>query len=218
MKRPTYDSLKSLCAARGYPFFTQAFDLNFFGIRAVPFTPDRFDDLLAVAYTDVNGTPRVFAAPASTDPGLIYIDRPLHPTGCAFLKPGRYPAVYTLGSHKGTPALVQIRPMTVYRISSLDDLAALDAVPTATGLFGINVHQAAAISIATIVGSYSAGCQVLQWSADLAYLRDLLRAQARYTGCDTLSYTLIQETDLQPPQPQIVQPRLSKAAVRPAVI
>ena len=196
MQKPTYNQLKSLCKLRGYPFFTKPFDLNFFGIRALPFHPDRFDDLLAIAYTDIAGNPRVFAAPASTDPGLIYIKQPISPAGCAFLKPGRYPAAYKLGLHKGSPALVQSAPMTVYRISALADLDSLETAPTQSGIFGINVHQASKDSIATVVGSHSAGCQVVQWISDLTYIRDLLRAQSRYTGCDSLSYILINQPDI----------------------
>ncbi len=196
MQKPTYNQLKSLCKMKGYPFFTKPFDLNFFGIRALPFHPDRFDDLLVIAYTDIAGSPRVFAAPASTDPGLIYIQNPLNPAGCAFLKPGRYPAAYRLGTHKGSPALVQNAPLTVYRISSLSDLDSLDTAPTESGFFGINVHQASKDNIATVVGSFSAGCQVVQWISDLTYIRDLLRAQIRYIGCKSLSYILINQTDI----------------------
>ena len=182
---------------KGYAYFTNGkYNLNIIGVRrAGNKVTNQFDDYIVVEYIDMYGikTREVFAA--TTDPGLSSITNPISSKGCAILAPGQYRSCWKLGYHKGKyEAIVQYKPVKVYRDNNKDKVYDFDSKTIEEGIFGINIHKAGDNS--TIVNGWSAGCQVLARRKDFDKLMKLAHYQfsqgmgARYT------YTLINEEDL----------------------
>ena len=129
------------------------------GLRAVPGTPNVFDDLLC--WIDEDRPETFLAVAATTDPGTYWLKNPSKVDGCAIVKPGFYPLLWGVGKHKGAyQALVQRRPVVVYRDNDRD-IYAEPTSKTQIGLFGINLHRANSSAKSTYVDKWSAGCQVV---------------------------------------------------------
>ena len=103
---------------------------------------------------------------------------------------------YCPGLHRGRyRALVQVNPCTVIRDANRDAILDYDG-PRETGLFGINLHRAAARGSTLTVGPHSAGCQVVQRAHDLAYILALVDGQKKQCGTDFISYACLPVNDL----------------------
>lgn len=164
--------------------FTGPGNLNLFGWRSTAaLGSDRFDDVLGALYQDERGAWVLRTWAATTDPGRSELDHPRRPEGAAVLQPGHYVGCWAPGLHHGeTPALTQRAPMRFWRWRD----GALKA--SSDQLIGCNLHAA---NGGDRVGSWSAGCQVLQRPEDLAELLALVEAQrARGLG-SRVSYTLL---------------------------
>lgn len=116
---------------------------------------------------------------ATTDPGAV---APRRAEGTAILQPGFYPGLWTKGLHRGKyPAGVQKGPCRLWR-DDVSDGRIRRAGPTYTGLFGINLHHGG--DSAGPVGSWSEGCQVLRFVADLEFVLPLLPSVFDYLLLD----------------------------------
>ena len=87
-------------------------------------------------------------------------------------------------------ALVQNRPVAVYRDRNKDSVYDIEAATINTGVFGINLHHAGADS--TEVNNWSAGCQVIARLRDFQQLMSIVSKQK----ASSYTYTLIKEEDL----------------------
>ena len=182
---------------KGYTYFTNGkYNLNIIGVRrAGNKVTNQFDDYIVVEYIDMYGIKTRDVFPATTDPGLTSMTKPMSTKGCAILVPGQYRSCWKLGYHKGKyEAIVQYKPVKVYRDNNKDKVYDFNSKTIEEGIFGINIHKAGDNS--TIVNGWSAGCQVLARRKDFDKLMKLAHYQfsqgmgARYT------YTLINEEDL----------------------
>ena len=182
---------------KGYAYFTNGkYNLNIIGIRrAGTKVTNQFDDYIVVEYIDMYGIKTRDVFPATTDPGLTSMTKPMSTKGCAILVPGQYRSSWMIGYHKGKyEALVQCKPLKVYRDNDKDNVYDLNPKTIEEGNFGINIHKSGDDS--TIVNGWSAGCQVLKRKVNFDKLMKLAHYQfsqgmgARYT------YTLINEEDL----------------------
>jgi len=176
----------------GYATFDSGkdYDLNIVGIRSPNRSANLFDDKIIVAY-QVDQIWRAEHFKATTDPGTYWLTKEGY-RATAILKAGQYRGAYKIGLHRGTyPALVQIKPVQVYRDGDKDNVLDLDA-PVETGLFGINIHRAAANEGSTRVNKWSAGCQVLQAGFDrfMWLCRKQLEHNPTYK---TFTYTLLED-------------------------
>lgn len=128
------------------------------GIRAISEINDTFCDKLYFFSPENQPIEGI----GTTIPGRYYLLNLLNPKGTAVLKEGQYVDCWTIGIHNGYTALVQCRPVTVYRDSNRDTI--INEVPGTedTGLFGINIHHAGKTFIAKFIQNFSAGCQVWQ--------------------------------------------------------
>ena len=182
---------------KGYAYFTNGkYNLNIIGVRrADTKVTNQFDDYIVVEYIDMYGikTREVFAA--TTDPGLSSIINPISSKGCAILAPGQYRSCWKLGYHKGKyEAIVQYKPVKVYRDNNKDKVYDFDSKTIEEGIFGINIHKAGDNS--TIVNGWSAGCQVLARRKDFDKLMKLAHYQISQGHGKLFTYTLINEEDL----------------------
>ena len=182
---------------KDYVYFNKGkYNLNIIGVRRkCTKVTNQFDDYIVVEYIDMYGikTREVFAA--TTDPGLSSITNPISSKGCAILAPGQYRSCWKLGYHKGKyEAIVQYKPVKVYRDNNKDKVYDFDSKTIEEGIFGINIHKAGDNS--TIVNGWSAGCQVLARRKDFDKLMKLAHYQISQGHGKLFTYTLINEEDL----------------------
>ena len=193
----SYADLKYHAKEHKYVWFTEPYDLNVIGIRRNTVIPNKFDDMIYIAYRDALANERVFGIPATTDPGLFYLKNPCNTAGCAILIPGQYLGMWKLGLHRGKyKALVQVKPVTVARDWNRDSVLDVKSAKKQTGLFGINFHYASAATIMKEVANASAGCQVTPVKEDHDYAMALVHLQLRHIKTDVVSYTLYDEEEL----------------------
>ena len=189
---PTIEELQAVMAAKGYVFFTDGdYNLNIIGIRSSYRLTNRFDDTLVLAYKE-GGYWRIHYIPCTTDPGLGPVERPRR-GGVAVLKEGQYPGAYRLGLHKGKQrALVQVKPVTVWRDENGDHT--YDRVRSETGMFGINIHWSSTVRDSVQVDNWSEGCQVGSGAVDYGLFLSLLDKAVECWG-NSFTYTLLSEAD-----------------------
>jgi hypothetical protein len=190
-----FGKLHSAMIRKGYAFFTEGdYNLNLIGIRSRDGNSNRFNDVLCVAFYTA-GSHHLFVFDATTDPGLYWRENLANVNGTAIVKPGQYPGLWKLGQHQGKySALVQNRPITVYRDADRDRELDLNAA-TETGLFGINCHRASPTGMSREVSRWSAGCQVLASVTDFQILMALCQKASSMYG-NGFTYTLLTEQEL----------------------
>jgi hypothetical protein len=180
---------------QGCPVFRGDWNLNLVGIRSKDIQSNRFNDRLVVLF-DLNGKRQLFWFEMTADPGTFYRENPINVEGTAVLVPGHYAGCWMLGAHRAQyPALVQIKPMAVYRDNDQNNTIDTDNAEIDSGLFGINLHHAKANKFSTQVDKWSAGCQVLADSFDFDLLMALVNKSAQKYG-PRFSYTLLDEKEL----------------------
>ena len=190
------ERVQNVFQAKGYKFFTKGnFNVNLIGVRRDTQKPNSFDDFFLLIYKAATEWKYHWFS-CTTDAGLFYLENPIVKQGCALLKEGQYRGAYQIGLHKGKyEALVQRKPVTVYRDNNRDNKLDFDA-PTETGLFGINIHKGSDFRTeGYAVDKWSAGCQVLEDHRDFDCLMDVCRYSAKTYG-NSFTYTLITERDL----------------------
>jgi hypothetical protein len=177
-----------------YAFFTNKdYNLNIFGVRAKTRLANQFDDLRGILYKD-KGLYKLFSIRQSTDPGITGLKKPCRPEGCAILVPGQYRSSYKIGFHKGRLALIQIKPVSVYRDWNKDNILDMDPSSIMTGMFGINIHDP--LTESEKVDGRSLGCQVTRIKMDHSDFMDIcLDAHNKHGWSDIFTYTLFDEVD-----------------------
>ena len=185
---------EKILKSKGYSYFTNGiYNLNIIGVRSKDSkeSVNVFNDALILIYTAEDGK-HIEVFPITTDPGLYYLKNNLSIKGCAILKEGQVRGGWQIGLHQGKyKALVQKKPVTVYRDSNKD--SKLDFVNEETGMFGINIHKSGESS--TQVDRWSAGCQVFARVRDFNKFMNLVQKGNNKYG-NSFTYTLINETDL----------------------
>jgi hypothetical protein len=196
MRAPSLIGLIRVMEASEYKVFQGSpYDLNLVGIRATERQAGAFDDLICCFFKNAGDHWNYFAWAATTDPGSDWLKDLGNPRGTAILKPGQYRGAYQLGRHRGQyAALVQRGPVTVFRDADRDNELDTAGMPEETGLFGINIHRARASGASTVVGRWSAGCQVIARAEDFAILISICQAAVPVWG-NSFSYTLLEQSD-----------------------
>lgn len=187
--------------SKGYAVFTQgAYNLNLFGIRSSSSQAGKFDDLMGCAYREYDGGPWVVQYwPATTDPGLYYLENPMRVEGTAILVPGQYRGAYQIGLHTGYEALVQwAGPVKVYRDADRDGTLDFDPETIMEGYFGINLHasyqRGDGTGESTVVGKWSGGCQVHATEAGFRAMMALAHRQLEvHPSWTKFTYTLLDQ-------------------------
>jgi hypothetical protein len=181
---------------KGYTIFTQPFKINIVGIRANNAQPNSFDDSINVFYKDSGGNWIFKSNPATTDPGLYYLNNPMNVSGTAIIIPGQYPNSHKIGLHRGEyTALVQQGPMKIIRDTNKDGVLDFRNTNVVNGTYGLNIHRATSSGTSTKVDRYSAGCQVFANSTDFA---NFIAQAQKHSGMygNNFTYTLMDEGDL----------------------
>ena len=180
-----------------YTLFTAPFQLNIVGLRNRNMISNKFNDQIVVFYKNQAGNWIVHAFTATTLPGLYWLRHPMKQNGTAILLPGQYVNTYQLGLHRGKyKALVQVKPVTVLRDNNKDAFSDLQIEDKETGLFGINIHRAAANETSNTIGKYSAGCQVFGNPIEFDLFIKLAETHKKLHG-KRFTYTLLSQEGMQ---------------------
>lgn len=192
--KPKLSQIKQAMKAKGFTVFGSGeYNLNLVGIRTDDSESNRFNDWFCVFY-NANGTEHYHVFECTTDPGLYWRLNPMNVNGTAILVEGQHWGMWEIGRHQGRyEALVQVRPVPVYRDNNKD--AVLDCDTTERGLFGINGHRANAKRESIQVDKWSAGCQVIADPVDYDLFMALANKGAANFG-NSFTYTLLKESDL----------------------
>jgi hypothetical protein len=174
------------------------YDLNLFGIRSNNVESNTFDDLLGCIYRDEQLAFQLEVWPATTDPGLYWLQNPSRVEGTAILVPGQYRGVYRIDMHGGAyPALCQRNgPVKVWRDNNKD--GTLDwGGPEYSGYYGINIHHASYSGTSQQVNKWSAGCQVISNISNFNRMMELARLQIQFHPTwESFTYTLLTEDEI----------------------
>lgn len=185
------EKLRQVLFTRGYRLFMRPFELNIVGIRSKNQLPNGFDDHIYVFYMDAQANWRLLSFPATTDPGTHWLQNPMNVNGTAILKPGQYIGAYQIGLHRGKyTALVQRKPVTVFRDFDRNKDFDFSGARQETGMFGINIHRALPSGTTQTVDKHSAGCQVFANADDFATFMRLCEAHKERYG-NSFTYTLL---------------------------
>lgn len=169
-------------------------NVNLVGVRSAERRADKFDDAICLFYPDGAGW-TFHALPATTDPGAYYLQNPMQARGAAIMVPGQYRGLWRIGMHFQQRALVQVRPVKIYRDGNRDAILDMNPVDIMTGLYGINLHSHWQMQDPATIGKWSAGCQVVQRKTDFARLMAACGKASKFYGPD-FSYTLLTEAQV----------------------
>tara|TARA_R100001510_G_scaffold57108_1_gene64163 strand:+ start:1164 stop:1772 length:609 start_codon:yes stop_codon:yes gene_type:complete len=194
------EKILSTLRGLGYATFETevAYDLNIFGIRTNSITVNEFNDYVGCVYRDEELNWHCEIWPATTDPGLYWLQNPSKLDGTAVLVPGQYRGVYKKDYHSGKYlALCQRNgPVKVWRDGDKDSKIETGG-KIYEGMFGINIHHASYTGTSTQVNKWSAGCQVIANIDDFNRLMHLVDKQLEHHPTWLkFTYTLITENDL----------------------
>jgi len=184
---------------KGFKYFDneEPYLLNIIGIRDPSNDMDKFDDEMCLIYRDETGQLQHLNYAITTDPGKYYTQtKLLNKAGAAILVPGQYEDVYKVGKHQSKYEALTQRggKVTVWRDGNMDDK--LDrGGKTYSGYYGINIHRAGSRGTTSVVGRYSAGCQVFANSKDFGVFMNVVRKAQQRHG-NKFTYTLLEKADI----------------------
>ena len=191
-----YDLVKNVYQQKGYRFFEDGqYNLNIFGVRTENKVADLFDDFIGVCYNDKENNKVCKTFKATTDAGTYWLKNPENKKGTALLVPNQYLSAYKLGMHRGQyRALVQEKPVKVYRDSNKNAILDFNDCTIEEGIFGINIHRSNPLTYSKNVYKWSAGCQVFQDIVEYDLFIHLCKTAKTKYG-NSFTYTLFTEND-----------------------
>jgi len=196
------EQFRKAMEAKGYAFFglqnKAAYNVNIIGVRSDEDIFNEFDDALVVIYRDTKKNWEVRSYSITTDPGKIWMEKPMNSKGCAILVPDQYRGVYKIDGHGKTryEALCQRGgEVSVYRDADLNHEHDRDAGTIDKGWHGIKIHRSRSTGEADLVNSYSAGCQVFKNATDFKDFMKLVNKSADKFG-NSFTYSLLNEGDI----------------------
>ncbi len=182
-----------LMKEKGYKVYERPYELNIVGVRKDSTEPNKFDDTLYVFWKDDKGAWEGKTYAITTDPGTYFLKNPINNLGAAILKEGQYVDAYKSGLHRGQyKALVQSKPVTVFRDYDRNAILDFNNGKEDTGLFGINIHKSGSKGDTQNVEKWSAGCQVFQNADSYNEFIKLTDKQLGLYG-NKFTYTLVDE-------------------------
>jgi hypothetical protein len=185
--------------SKGYKYFSgKNYDVNIIGVRrnGSNLITNTFDDLITVSYRDDEGKWNYEEYKVTTDPGKHWMNHPMNTDGTAILVPGQYRSAYQIGKHQNRyMALVQRKPVKVYRDNDRDNEYDLDPRTIQSGLFGINIHRSNPYTESYYVNKWSAGCQVFKRIKDYNQFMGIMQNAASFWG-NGFTYTLLNHRDI----------------------
>ena len=138
-----------------------------------------------------------YIIPATTLAGIKMYKNPINAYGTAQVPLGFHRQIWKIGQHKGKNALSQIgNQIRVIIDNDGDEYHDFDDAKAYIGWYGINLHTANKAGTSTVVGGWSAGCQVTNISQPLmTKLINKLKVCEKRTAYNKYSYFLLRWQD-----------------------
>lgn len=194
----TIPKLLDMYARKQYKLYVGINYMNVIGVRANTGLTNTFDDAICLMYHNDQDAWALKVYAATTDPGLYWVENPMNVDGTAIVVPGQYIDSHVVGLHHGQyRALVQNKPIRVYRDKDKDKEYDYDLHTVQNGMFGINIHRASDSHTSMQNDRWSAGCSVIANPKDFADFMHHIDDHVNMTiYTNTFSYTLFEEKDL----------------------
>jgi|LakMenEpi03Aug12_release.lakeMendotaPanAssembly.Ray.scaffolds.fasta_scaffold348899_2 hypothetical protein len=192
------EHVQKIMKKKGYAFFENGqYNLNIIGVRSKKREAGSFEDFICCLFKDSNDKWISHYWAATTDAGTYWLKNPMSKKGTAILVPNQYKGVYKLGLHQGKyKALVQNKPMKVYRDNNKNFILDMDSSKIEEGIFGINIHRSNPKGESALNEKWSAGCQVFSSSASYLTFIGLCEKAASIYG-NSFTYTLLEQEDFE---------------------
>lgn len=191
-----YDAdLKKVMDKKNYAYFEKGdYNLNIIAIRKEDNQcSNKFEDIIAIEYK-VNDKWKKDIYQCTTLPGLRPLSTPSNSNGCAIIVPGQWRSCWQLGYHKSKiRALVQRKPINVYRDNNKDLFYDYNPSTISSGMFGINIHPAGEDS--TQIDNWSEGCIVFKKKTEWNKFLALCEKAAVIYG-NSFTVTILKEKEL----------------------
>lgn len=175
------DRVKSLKSFNGIP---QGYWIV--GVRSNEDAPNKYDDKFYL----FNGEQFVKVVTGTTNPGTPILQGgylKYNKVGAAVVKADEvYYDVWKFGLHQGKmPALKQVGPFIVYRDGNKDGKSEEIGAPITGSGYGINFHTCSYLEkvVGENIGTWSAGCQVINNTEQYYMIINLIKNQNRITYC-----------------------------------
>jgi hypothetical protein len=186
------------CAKLGYAFFEKKdYNLNIFGVRNASGKADKFDDNISIIYK-IDNQWVIDVYPATTEPGINILKKPIVKGGTAILVPGQYRSVYKIDIHGGKrkyKAVCQrLGKVKIWRDDNRNRVPDYSGT-IHEGMYGINIHRQWGSNDREYTGGVSAGCQVFQSSVDFYEFMETCQIAADIYS-NSFTYTLLDERDI----------------------
>ncbi len=202
MEKHTLEQFKAAFKSKGYKFFTGRYNINLFGIRSANQQSDSFDDKVGMIYQNEHDETIILEFDATTDPGLYWMLHPIVKKGTAIMLPGQYRGAYQIGRHRNYIGFRQIKEMAYVRDNNKDSILDFNLMNDPTkviwAIIYSNIHRTNDRGIkSTLVGKWSAACQVLADSDDFDVMLEVAQtAIDDYGFANSFTYTLFEEADV----------------------
>lgn len=200
----TREQIENAIKSKGYAWFENGdYNVNVVSVRTVFFKngvrdntiTNKFDDFITISYK-VNGQWKFYCWEGTTDPGITYMRRVVHPHGTAILVPNQYRGTHMIRKHNGLYDALCQKPdatLKVYRDKNQDNKFDMDDNKIFYDAKGINWHKAGLLS--NIINNWSAGCNVFRSSSDFNTFMEILYKSRNLYG-NSFSVTLLESTDI----------------------
>jgi hypothetical protein len=192
--------IQDIFEKKGYKFFdnNSPFNLNLFAVRTTNGRVNKFDDFFFAVYRNEMLNWQVKQWECTTKAGLPYLQKPLNTKGTGILVPGQYQGAYSLGWHKITyRALVQMKPVRLFRDNNRDNDHDMDPAKIESGLFGVNIHCVGTGPDGIDVNKRSAAC--IDFDRRWDFYNDLIpivNESIKRRFPNEFTFTLLDEKDL----------------------
>lgn len=200
MRQFTVNDIVRAFNIKGYELKTGHYEMNIFGIRNNDTTANTFDDLVGIVYRDEKNNWMIKQYKATTDPGVVYREKPINVKGSAIIVPMQHKKCYTIGLHRGYKAIQQVAPMTYVRDNNknkvLDFLYKTVGATYIKEVAATNIHHASKTGTSVNVDNWSAGCQVLANINDFNQFMSIIQDSVSiYKHKNVFDYTLFEIED-----------------------
>ena len=194
LKQSQIRTLLGVLKSKGYRIYSKPYQLNIVGRRTDTTKANSFDDWIYIFYTNSDDDWEGYKAPATTDAGTYWLEKPMQSKGTALLKAGQYVDTYQIDKHRDKYYAVtqRLKPVVVIRDYDRNNVLDFNNGREETGMFGINIHKANASGTTKTIDKYSAGCQVFANADDFNEFMEMAYKQKELYG-NKFTYTLIDE-------------------------
>lgn len=197
----TREQLFSYIKNKGWMTFENGdLNVNIIAVRSdiIDRSEDSFDDVLFLYYK-FNDNWVEYKFEITSVPGLMELQNPSFPeakkNGTAIIVPNQYRGAYKVGYHYNQEALIQYKPIKIYRDNNRNNIIDLDPNTAIEGYWGINIHSTNEYWTLDKIKNWSAGCTVFRFLKEHKLFMDIMKKSSKLYG-NSFTLTLIDSVEL----------------------